>query len=76
MSCKEHLRKRRINKKKWEKICDDCEDRYLFSAYMKLEIKAEEALSVEEEIVNMKYEDSKEVLENKRSKRRELAFKK
>ena len=42
---------------------------------MKLEIKAEEALGVEEEIVSMKYYDVKEVLENKKVKRREVAFK-
>lgn len=39
--CSDHLRKRRRKKNKWEKICDSCEDKFLFDAYMKLEIKAE-----------------------------------
>lgn len=33
-------RKRRRKKNKWEKICDNCEDKYLYDTYMKLEIKA------------------------------------
>lgn len=41
---------------------------------MKLEIKAEESLAVEEEIVAMKHEDAKQVLENKQVRRRELSF--
>lgn len=69
------MRKRRRKRNKWEKICDYCEDKFLYEAYMKLEIKAEESLAVEEEIVAMKYEENKAVLENKRTKRRELSFK-
>ena len=46
--------KRRRKKNKWERICDNCEDQFLFDAYMKLEIKAEESLAVEEKIVTMK----------------------
>lgn len=37
---------------------------------MKLEIKAEESLAVEEEIIGMKYDDSRQLLETKRAKRR------
>ena len=68
------MRKKRRKKNKWEKICDSCEDKYLFEAYMKLEIKAEEALGVEQEIVTMKYEDLRQLLEAKRVKRRQLSF--
>lgn len=59
MACKDHLRKRRVKNNKWEKICDGCEDKLLFDLYMKLEIKAEEALLVEEEIVSMKCKNLK-----------------
>ena len=42
---------------------------------MKLEVKAEEALSVEEEIVKRKHLSIVELLEAKRIKRREVSFK-
>ena len=42
---------------------------------MKLEIKAEEALGVEEEIVQMKHKTICELLEAKQVKRREVIFK-
>jgi hypothetical protein len=47
-ACNDHLRKRRKRKGKWERICDNCEDKYLYDVYMKLETKADEALAVEE----------------------------
>jgi len=39
--CSEHMRKKRKNKEvnKFVRICDNCEDRYLYSKYMKLEVK-------------------------------------
>ena len=40
-TCDKHLRKRRRLNKKFERICDICEDKHLFENYMKLEIKAE-----------------------------------
>ena len=46
VACKEHLRKRRRKKNKWEKICDECEDRFLYDSYMKLEKRKEESLMV------------------------------
>lgn len=35
-ACNDHMRKRRKKKGKWEKICDNCEDKYLYDAHMKL----------------------------------------
>jgi hypothetical protein len=34
--CNEHLRKKRRKNKKWERICDYCEDKSLYENYMKL----------------------------------------
>lgn len=42
---------------------------------MKVEKRAEESLLVAEEITTQKYNNLKEVLENKMIKRRELSFK-
>jgi len=33
--CTEHLRKKRKNKGVFDRICDSCEDKYLFESYMK-----------------------------------------
>jgi hypothetical protein len=39
--CSQHLRKKRKNKGSFDRICDTCEDKYLFESYMKYEMKAE-----------------------------------
>jgi len=36
VACNDHLRKRRRKKGKFERICDNCEDRVLYDIYMKL----------------------------------------
>lgn len=36
------------------RICDDCEDKYLFDKYKSTESKAEEALAMQEMIVQAK----------------------
>ena len=56
-TCLNHLRKKRNKADKWKKICDGCEDKLLYDSYMKLEMKAEEALTVEEEIITLKHTD-------------------
>lgn len=40
-ACGEHLRKKRKSKEthKFVRICDNCEDKYLFGKYMKMEMK-------------------------------------
>lgn len=43
----------------WRRICDDCEDKTLFENYMKVEIKAEEAIVAHEEIVRLQNEESR-----------------
>jgi hypothetical protein len=44
-ACSQHIRKKRKDKNGvWVRICDDCEDKYLFESYMKFELKAEEAI--------------------------------
>lgn len=68
MACKDHLRKRRRRKNKWEKICDCCEDKFVYDSYMKLEKKKEESLLVEEEIITMKHDNVAEIYGNKKSK--------
>ena len=57
--CSEHLRKKRKHKttNKFVKICDDCEDKQLQDRYMKIENKAEEALIMQEMIVQAKHEE-------------------
>ena len=52
-ACAEHLRKKRKNKgtHKFVRICDNCEDKYLFGKYMKMEMKNEESLTAQETIV-------------------------
>lgn len=47
------MRKKRKNKDlgKFVRICDNCEDRYLYSKYMKLELKNEETIIAHESIV-------------------------
>lgn len=67
--CKEHLRKRRRLKGKMERICDNCEDKYLFESYMKLELKAEEAILMQEEIVFEKEEYLKNELKTRISQK-------
>lgn len=47
VACIDHTRKRRKKKGKWERICDNCEDKYLYDFYMKLESKADEALIIQ-----------------------------
>ena len=64
--CNNHLRKKRRKNKKYEKICDYCEDKSLYENYMKLELKAEEALTTQEEIIGMKYNEFLKEVEAKR----------
>lgn len=73
-ACGEHLRKKRKKKGKWERICDNCEDKVIYDFYMKLEMKAEEALSVEEEITFMKHDNFAKEAQERREKRSEMAF--
>lgn len=75
LACSEHMRKRRKKKGKWEKICDNCEDKYLYDVYMKLESKADEALGVEEEITILKHDNFAKETEERKEKRREIGFK-
>jgi hypothetical protein len=58
-ACSQHIRKKRKDKSggTWARICDDCEDKYLFECYMKFELKAEEAIQMQEEIVTAKKRD-------------------
>ena len=51
--CIEHIRKKRKykNTNKFVRICDDCEDKYLYDKYKSSESKAEEALAMQEMIV-------------------------
>ena len=68
--CNDHLRKRRRKTGKWERICDNCEDNIIYATYMKLESKAEESLSIEEEITQLKHENFAKEAEDRREKRR------
>lgn len=58
-ACVDHLRKKRKSKKtnKFVKICDKCEDDYLFSKYMKFELKNEESIAAQESIVQAKKDE-------------------
>lgn len=47
----------------------------LYDIYMKLEAKAEEAIGVEEEITYLKHENFLKEVEERREKRRDIAFK-
>lgn len=47
------------------KICDDCEDKYIYDKYMKLEGKAEEAILMQEMIIQGKHEELNELVESK-----------
>jgi hypothetical protein len=69
-ACTEHLRKRRRRKGKFERICDNCEDRALYDIFLKLEAKAEEAIAMEEEITALKHENFAKEAEERRQKRR------
>lgn len=46
-------KKRKDRSGAWKRICDDCEDKYLFESYMRFELKAEEAIVMHEEIVTV-----------------------
>lgn len=74
-TCSDHLRKRRKRQNKWERVCDDCEDRIIFEAHTKLESKREESMMVEEEITTLKWETHLADAEEKRQRRKEVAFK-
>ena len=56
MVCLDHIRKKRYRSGEFGRICDDCEDKILFENYMKVEIKAEEAIVAHEEIVKLRLE--------------------
>lgn len=68
--CNEHMRKKRKHPKsgKFVRVCDDCEDKHLFEKYMKTEIKAEEALQLQEMIIETKHKELDEVLNGKKTK--------
>lgn len=64
------MRKKRKHPKsgKFVRVCDDCEDKHLFEKYMKTEIKAEEALQLQEMIIETKHKELDEVLNGKKTK--------
>jgi hypothetical protein len=53
------MRKKRKHPKsgKFVRVCDDCEDKHLFEKYMKTEIKAEEAVQLQEMIIETKHRE-------------------
>ena len=70
MACNDHMRKKRKHPKsgKFLKVCDDCEDKHLFEKYMKTELKAEEALQMQEMIIASKHQELTEALNGKRTR--------
>lgn len=68
--CLEHLRKKRKykNTPKFLRICDDCEDSYLYDKYMKFETKAEEAIAMQEMIIQTKRDELAELAQAKQTR--------
>lgn len=68
--CSSHIRKKRkqTNGNKFVRICDDCEDKILFDRYMKSESKAEEALAMQEMIVQSKRNELADLASAKQTK--------
>lgn len=58
------------------RICDDCEDKYLFDKYRTSESKAEEALAMQEMIVEAKRNELAELAAGKQTKLQMLKNKK
>lgn len=50
------------------RICDDCEDKYIHDKYLKLEHKAEEAVAMQEMIVQAKHDELGELVASKQTK--------
>lgn len=50
------------------RICDDCEDKYLFDKYKSTESKAEEALAMQEMIVQAKRDELAELSAGKQTR--------
>ncbi len=67
MVCSVHIRKKRKNRQTnvFGRICEDCEDKYLFNKHLKLEKKADEAVSMQETIIQVKRDELEEILGNK-----------
>ena len=70
--CKDHLRKRRQMGKVFERICDDCEDRYLFERLKKYQAGAQQAEVVQEQILNLKWQDTVDRLRGRQIKVKSL----
>ena len=50
------------------RICDECDDKIIYDKYMKLESKAEEALLMQEMIIQGKHEELTDLVMSKKVK--------
>lgn len=68
--CIGHIRKKRRdpNTNKFSRICDDCEDRYLYKKHLKNEMKLEESMVAQQLLLEAKCKDLQEMLKGKKVK--------
>jgi len=64
------------NNNKFVRICDDCEDKQLYDKYRNTESKAEEALAMQEMIVEAKRNELAELAAGKQTRMQMLRNKK
>ena len=76
--CSSHIRKKRKHKKtgKFVRICDDCDDKIIYDKYMKLQSKAEEAILMQEMIIQGKHDELTDLVMSKKVKIEVLVAKK
>lgn len=68
--CVGHIRKKRRdpNTNKFTRICDACEDKYLYKKHLKNEMKLEESMVAQELLLEAKCKDMQEMIKGKKTK--------